>query len=101
MFRHFDCSVHDAIHCSQRRILEPELPGIDGPNGLNLAGWVKKLSGLPLRVLEHDHVGRTESMDALRLHSESPGIVSRAPSSATKMASSRAGSVALAFSLTR
>jgi 2,4-dienoyl-CoA reductase-like NADH-dependent reductase (Old Yellow Enzyme family) len=37
----------DAIHCSQRRVLEPEFPAIDGPNGLNLAGWVKKLSGLP------------------------------------------------------
>ncbi len=37
----------DAIHCSQRRILEPEFPQIDGPKGLNLAGWVKKLSGLP------------------------------------------------------
>jgi 2,4-dienoyl-CoA reductase-like NADH-dependent reductase (Old Yellow Enzyme family) len=37
----------DAIHCSQRRILEPEFPDVDGPRGLNLAGWVKKLSGLP------------------------------------------------------
>lgn len=37
----------DAVHCSQRRILEPEFPHIDGPKGLNLAGWVKKLSGLP------------------------------------------------------
>jgi 2,4-dienoyl-CoA reductase-like NADH-dependent reductase (Old Yellow Enzyme family) len=37
----------DAIHCSQRRILEPEFPDVDGPNGLNLAGWVKKLTGLP------------------------------------------------------
>jgi 2,4-dienoyl-CoA reductase-like NADH-dependent reductase (Old Yellow Enzyme family) len=37
----------DAIHCSQRRILEPEFPEIDGQQGLNLAGWVKKLSGLP------------------------------------------------------
>lgn len=37
----------DVIHCSQRRILEPEFPEVDGPNGLNLAGWVKKLSGLP------------------------------------------------------
>jgi 2,4-dienoyl-CoA reductase-like NADH-dependent reductase (Old Yellow Enzyme family) len=37
----------DAVHCSQRRILEPEFPEIDGANGLNLAGWVKKLSGLP------------------------------------------------------
>ncbi len=37
----------DAIHCSQRRILEPEFPDVDGPNGLNLAGWVKKLTGIP------------------------------------------------------
>jgi 2,4-dienoyl-CoA reductase-like NADH-dependent reductase (Old Yellow Enzyme family) len=37
----------DAIHCSQRRILQPEFPDVDGPGGLNLAGWVKKLSGLP------------------------------------------------------
>ncbi|MDP3735874.1 MAG: NADH:flavin oxidoreductase [Hyphomonadaceae bacterium] len=37
----------DAIHCSQRRILEPEFPEIDGTHGLNLAGWVKKLTGLP------------------------------------------------------
>lgn len=37
----------DAIHCSQRRILEPEFPHVDGPKGLNLAGWVKKLSGIP------------------------------------------------------
>lgn len=37
----------DMIHCSQRRILEPEFPQIDGPEGLNLAGWVKKLCGVP------------------------------------------------------
>ncbi len=37
----------DLIHCSQRRILEPEFPEVDGPQGLNLAGWVKKLSGVP------------------------------------------------------
>lgn len=37
----------DMIHCSQRRILEPEFPHIDGPEGLNLAGWVKKLCGVP------------------------------------------------------
>src|SRR5690606_15301968 len=28
-------------------IWEPEFPEVDGPNGLNLAGWVKKLTGLP------------------------------------------------------
>lgn len=37
----------DMIHCSQRRILEAEFPEEDGPEGLNFAGWVKKLSGLP------------------------------------------------------
>ena len=37
----------DMIHCSQRRILEPEFPEVDGEKGLNLAGWVKKVSGLP------------------------------------------------------
>jgi 2,4-dienoyl-CoA reductase-like NADH-dependent reductase (Old Yellow Enzyme family) len=52
----------DAIHCSQRRILEPEFPGVDGPNGLNLAGWVKKLSGLP-----------TISVGSVGLSSEFPG----------------------------
>lgn len=37
----------DCIHCSQRRIWEAEFPDVDGESGLNLAGWVKKLSGLP------------------------------------------------------
>lgn len=35
------------IHCSQRRYWEPEFPDIDGENGLNTAGWAKKLTGLP------------------------------------------------------
>jgi len=33
----------DAFHCSQRRFWEPEFDGSD----LNLAGWVKKLTGMP------------------------------------------------------
>jgi 2,4-dienoyl-CoA reductase-like NADH-dependent reductase (Old Yellow Enzyme family) len=33
----------DLIHCSQRRFWEPEFEGAD----LNLAGWVRKLSGRP------------------------------------------------------
>jgi 2,4-dienoyl-CoA reductase-like NADH-dependent reductase (Old Yellow Enzyme family) len=33
----------DCFHCSTRRFWEPEFEGSD----LNLAGWVKKLSGLP------------------------------------------------------
>lgn len=37
----------DCIHCSQRRYWEPEFPEIDGENGLNFAGWAKKLTGLP------------------------------------------------------
>ena len=37
----------DIIHCSQRRYHEPEFPEIDGENGLNLAGWAKKLTGKP------------------------------------------------------
>ena len=35
----------DVIHCSQRRFWEAEFPEIDGADGLNLAGWVKKLTG--------------------------------------------------------
>ncbi len=37
----------DVLHCSQRRYWEPEFPEIDGENGLNCAGWAKKLTGLP------------------------------------------------------
>ena len=33
----------DAFHCSQRRFWEPEFDGSD----LNLAGWVKKITGMP------------------------------------------------------
>jgi len=33
----------DIVHCSQRRFWEPEFDGSD----LNLAGWTKKLTGLP------------------------------------------------------
>lgn len=35
----------DILHCSQRRFWEPEYPEIDGVNGLNFAGWAKKLTG--------------------------------------------------------
>lgn len=36
----------DALHCSQRRYWEAEFPDYDGAEGLNLAGWAKKLTGL-------------------------------------------------------
>jgi 2,4-dienoyl-CoA reductase-like NADH-dependent reductase (Old Yellow Enzyme family) len=35
----------DLLDCSQRRYWEPEFPEIDGENGLNFAGWAKKLTG--------------------------------------------------------
>jgi 2,4-dienoyl-CoA reductase-like NADH-dependent reductase (Old Yellow Enzyme family) len=35
----------DVLHCSQRRFWEPEFPEIDGSDGLNFAGWAKKLTG--------------------------------------------------------
>ncbi|KAB0681189.1 NADH:flavin oxidoreductase [Aureimonas leprariae] len=35
----------DAFHCSQRRFWEPEFPEEDGEDGLNFAGWAKKLTG--------------------------------------------------------
>jgi 2,4-dienoyl-CoA reductase-like NADH-dependent reductase (Old Yellow Enzyme family) len=35
----------DILHCSQRRYWDAEFPEIDGENGLNFAGWAKKLTG--------------------------------------------------------
>jgi 2,4-dienoyl-CoA reductase-like NADH-dependent reductase (Old Yellow Enzyme family) len=35
----------DVLDCSQRRYWEPEFPEIDGEEGLNFAGWAKKLTG--------------------------------------------------------
>ncbi|WP_018013482.1 NADH:flavin oxidoreductase [Teredinibacter turnerae] len=35
----------DIFHCSQRRYWEPEFVDIDGEDGLNFAGWAKKLTG--------------------------------------------------------
>lgn len=35
----------DILHCSQRRFWEPEFADNDGSNGLNFAGWAKKLTG--------------------------------------------------------
>lgn len=35
----------DILHCSQRRVWVAEFPEIDGENGLNFAGWAKKLTG--------------------------------------------------------
>ena len=35
----------NVLHCSQRRFWEPEFPEIDGEEGLNFAGWTKRLTG--------------------------------------------------------
>lgn len=35
----------DILHVSQRRFWDPEFPEIDGDNGLNGAGWAKKVTG--------------------------------------------------------
>ncbi|WP_260926573.1 NADH:flavin oxidoreductase [Novosphingobium sp. 9] len=35
----------NVLHCSQRRFWLPEFPEIDGEQGLNFAGWAKKLTG--------------------------------------------------------
>lgn len=35
----------DMLHCSQRRFWVAEFPEIDGDDGLNFAGWAKKLTG--------------------------------------------------------
>lgn len=35
----------DILHCSQRRFWTPEFAEVDGENGLNLAGWAKKVTG--------------------------------------------------------
>jgi 2,4-dienoyl-CoA reductase-like NADH-dependent reductase (Old Yellow Enzyme family) len=37
----------DILHCSQRRVWEAEFPDVDGEDGLNCAGWTKKLTGVP------------------------------------------------------
>lgn len=37
----------DVFHCSQRRFWEPEFPEVDGDEGMNFAGWTKKLTGKP------------------------------------------------------
>ncbi|GGI81962.1 12-oxophytodienoate reductase [Polymorphobacter multimanifer] len=37
----------DVLHCSQRRFWEPEFPELDGEDGLNFAGWTRKVTGAP------------------------------------------------------
>jgi 2,4-dienoyl-CoA reductase-like NADH-dependent reductase (Old Yellow Enzyme family) len=37
----------DIFHASQRRFWEAEYPELDGEDGLNFAGWAKKITGKP------------------------------------------------------
>ncbi len=37
----------DIFHCSQRKFWEAEFPALDGEDGLNFAGWAKKITGKP------------------------------------------------------
>ena len=37
----------DVFHCSQRKFWEAEFPTLDGEDGLNFAGWAKKITGKP------------------------------------------------------
>lgn len=55
----------DVLHCSQRRYFEPEFDGSD----LNLAGWAKKLTGLPTITvgsvgLNSDFIGAFAGQDS-------------------------------------
>lgn len=59
----------DAFHCSQRRFWEAEFPDVDGENGLNFAGWAKKLTGkVTISVgsvgLSDDFIGAFRGQDA-------------------------------------
>lgn len=48
----------DLFDCSQRRYWEPEFPEIDGEQGLNFAGWVKKLTGVATMTVGSVGLGR-------------------------------------------
>lgn len=50
----------DVLHCSQRRFWEAEFPEIDGEDGLNFAGWAKKLTGA--RTISVGSVGLSADM---------------------------------------
>lgn len=59
----------DVLHASQRRWWEAEFPEVDGDEGLNLAGWCKKLTGLPSITvgsvgLSSDFIGAFQGEDS-------------------------------------
>ncbi len=59
----------DVLHASQRRWWDAEFPEVDGDDGLNLAGWCKKLTGLPSITvgsvgLSSDFIGAFQGEDS-------------------------------------
>lgn len=70
----------DILHCSQRRFWDPEFPEIDGEDGLNFAGWAKKVTGVPtISVgsvgLSSDFIGAFRGQSSAKSNLE--GLVSR------------------------
>lgn len=66
----------DILHCSQRRFWEPEFPEIDGEDGLNFAGWAKKLTGAA--TISVGSVGLSgEFLAAFRGESSEPASIDR------------------------
>lgn len=64
----------DIFHCSTRRFDRPEFTG----SGLNLAGWVKKLTGRPTIAVGSVGLDREFSAEALRTPAASaPGTLAR------------------------
>jgi 2,4-dienoyl-CoA reductase-like NADH-dependent reductase (Old Yellow Enzyme family) len=51
-----------AFHCSTRRFWEPEFP--ETGSGLNLAGWAKKITGLPVVTVGSVGLSQPDSHDA-------------------------------------
>ena len=80
----------DVLHCSQRRFWEPEFPEIDGEDGLNFAGWAKKLTGAA--TISVGSVGLSGDFIAAfggeALEPRRPGRAGRAAWSATSSTSS-------------
>jgi 2,4-dienoyl-CoA reductase-like NADH-dependent reductase (Old Yellow Enzyme family) len=60
----------DVVDCSQRRFWQPEFPEIDGDEGLNFAGWAKKLTGAA--TITVGSVGLSGDFFGAFSHSSSP-----------------------------
>ncbi len=66
----------DMLHCSQRRFWEPEFATVDGDEGLNFAGWAKKLTGAA--TISVGSVGLSgEVMDAFAGKSSQPASLEK------------------------